>query len=495
MRSSKLFFLAAILFLFFIALVRGCSLLFNEPLIGLANNFDMVRVQGCIRAYPARTDGAIPWAQSPQGPLLRYRFDKNIDPGCYFSTESWLAKIYKPVLKKQGKLSSDGTFSIRSYGAFKLFLLLSSGLIISFLMFRQGLLFPSLVNAALFATALTDPGVTVYLNGFYAEFSAVLFSYLSVALAFLIICKKNGSRLDYLFLASCMVLICLTKIQHFAFSLVLLVVVSVSMAMLRFERKSAGQLLFVMLFAAILGAGIQVRHMQGNATSDIRKANITNTVLQAVLGSSAAPETTARLLGLPSRCVQHAGKTWFSPGVIESHPCPEVFDVSRVEIAMLFFKDPLTMVNALIRGVENARPWIPAYLGVVEGASHASLPADIFSLDRLISRLPRWGFLAFFFAPLAISFSIYVMVRRNEEAHVGLILLIFLSSYPQFSLLSVIFGDGLADVAKQFNLGMLSLLSFWCVAVLFLLHSIARIFARRYVTAIDAKANLNFSGN
>lgn len=292
-----------------------------------------------------------------------------------------------------------------------------------------------------------------------------------------------------------MVLICLTKIQHFAFSLVLLVVVSVSMAMLRFERKSAGQLLFVMLFAAILGAGIQVRHMQGNATSDIRKANITNTVLQAVLGSSAAPETTARLLGLPSRCVQHAGKTWFSPGVIESHPCPEVFDVSRVEIAMLFFKDPLTMVNALIRGVENARPWIPAYLGVVEGASHASLPADIFSLDRLISRLPRWGFLAFFFAPLAISFSIYVMVRRNEEAHVGLILLIFLSSYPQFSLLSVIFGDGLADVAKQFNLGMLSLLSFWCVAVLFLLHSIARIFARRYVTAIDAKANLNFSGN
>lgn len=479
MKSARTWFFLAVLAIFLLALARGYAILFNSPLIGLANNFDMLRVQGCIRAYPVRADNVEPWAQSPQAPLLRYRFDKSIDPGCYFSTESWLARLYKPVLKKQSKLSGDGTFSIRSYGAFKLLLLVVSGLVISLLLLKNGLGFPSVVNAILFAVVFTDPGVVIFLNGFYAEFSAVLFAYLSVALVCVILFKKQGSKFEYALLLLCMVLVCLAKIQHFAFSLFLFSMVAVSTKFSELSKGTAIRLLSVMLFSAIIGAAIQLNHMSGMATGDMRKANITNTVLQGVLGSSKSPEATAALLGLPAHCAKHAGKTWFSPGVIENHPCPEVFDVSRLDIAALLLNDPTTIVSVFTGGIDRVRPWIPSYLGVVEGEYFGRLPDDIFTVDRFVSGLSRPAFGFLFLSPLVISLF-FVAFRYSDSSGVTALLL-FLSLYTQFSLVSVVFGDGFADVAKQFNLGMLSLLSFWIVFVLILAKAFAQALVSRFI--------------
>ena len=50
---------------------------------------------------------------------------------------------------------------------------------------------------------------------------------------------------------------------------------------------------------------------------------------------------------------------------------------------------------------------------------------------------------------------------RRAHAPSCVFLAVMLSTYPIACLVTVVFGDGLADVGKQFHLGMLALLAFW----------------------------------
>lgn len=57
---------------------RGAAILTSEPLLALANNYDMIRVQACINAYPVRAPGIPPWAGSGDAPIERYRFRDDV---------------------------------------------------------------------------------------------------------------------------------------------------------------------------------------------------------------------------------------------------------------------------------------------------------------------------------------------------------------------------------------------------------------------------------
>src|SRR5688572_5061153 len=69
-----------------LGLARAAFLVAQEPMLGYANQFDMVRTSACVGLYPDLPEPARLQA-SPAAPLPLYRPGPRIDGGCYLSAE------------------------------------------------------------------------------------------------------------------------------------------------------------------------------------------------------------------------------------------------------------------------------------------------------------------------------------------------------------------------------------------------------------------------
>lgn len=445
-----------------LALVRGVSLLAHEPMVGLANNYDMIRVQACIDAYPVRAESVPPWSNSWQAPIEAYRFRDDVQAECFLTSEALIALAAWPALVWDAAHGERrGAFSIRIVGGFKLILLGMACVLVSWCLIAQGRDAAAAGNALIAAVVLMDPGVTLYLNTFYAEFSAVLFGYLTVGMVVVALGRPQIGRPWLLALGVAVLLTCASKVQHLAFGVLLLC--SVAYAAFVSKQKVHRALWITLLLSAALGALLQGVHLHTPATASMGRANITNVVFEAVLGSSDAPTRTARALGLPERCSALAGANWFTPGIAQQHPCPEVFEVSRLHIANLVFSEPGTLVRALNRGVHASRPWIPPLLGKVAEHDSAPLPTSLITLDDGLTGMPGPVYALLLFAPLAVLLVPLGMRPSRRPSGSTLFVLSLLAVLPPVMLCVVVLGDGLADTAKQFHLAMPAAIAFWLV--------------------------------
>ena len=454
-----------------LAMSRGVALLVHEPMVGLANNYDMIRVQACIDAYPVRAESVPPWSNSWQAPIEAYRFRDDVDAECFMTSESLIAWVARPALAWEAKRdaaqgatasATTGAFSMRTVGWFKLTLLGVACVVISLLLIAQGRAGAAAVNALIAALVLMDPGVTLYLNTFYAEFSALLFGYLAVGLAFVLLGEPTPGRGCLILLGVAVVLACLSKVQHLAFGLMLLGALGFAARVSR--RKVRRALTITLLVSGALGAAAQIVHLNTAATASMGRANITNVVFEAVLGSSSAPSRTAAALGLPEHCSAMAGANWFSPGVAQQHPCPEVFEVSRLRIVSLAFSEPDTLARAWGRGLLASRPWIPPLLGKVARRDSAPLPEALYTIDGWLSGLPVPLYALLLFGPaILMLLALASSVPRRLPVPV-LFVLATLAALPPCMLSIVVLGDGLADTAKQFHLAIPAAVAFWLIA-------------------------------
>jgi hypothetical protein len=450
----------ALVFLLLIAGLRGATLVGHDPMIGLANNYDMVRVQACIDAYPVRGADVPPAANSWQAPISRYTFVEGVGAPCFFTSEALIAFAAKPLLVALAAASGDDSFPLQAIGWIKLVLLLGLGVMVSTVLAVRGRPFAAIVNATLVALVLADPGVTVYFNALYAESAAVIFAYAALAAIYLHLDHARASGIWLALAATGLFLATVSKLQHVVLGLIVLI--ALLLAAVVTSRRTPRRLLAAVAAAATLGAMAQMVHLNAPSTETIARANITNTVLEAVLGSSADPHRTASRLGLPPHCADAAGKNWFAPGMETAHPCPEVFALSRASIVSLAFLEPRTVLAVFASGVERARPWVPAYLGKVEGGTQAPLPGSIPTLSSALDRLPWPLFAALVLAPLPLT-VLLLMWRPRELPTAAAFALTFGAIYPPLALATVVFGDGFADTAKQFHLGMTVMLCFWLV--------------------------------
>ena len=179
-----------------VALHRGVALLTAEPLLALANNYDMIRIQGCIDAYPVRAPGIPPTAGSGDAPIARYRFRDDVGAPCFASSEALFAFVARPLFAAEAARSGDGTFSIRWLGLVKFtaFFILVAGFSIAW--WLRGQTAAAAANSAVAAIVLTDPAITLYLSGFYAEFAVVLFGYASIAGATFLTISAIGIKVE-----------------------------------------------------------------------------------------------------------------------------------------------------------------------------------------------------------------------------------------------------------------------------------------------------------
>jgi hypothetical protein len=469
---------AATALLLLLSLLRGAALVGSEPLVGLANNYDMIRVQGCIDAYPLRDASIPPWSNSWQAPQPRYTFLDDVEAGCFVSTESGLALAVAPLLRAEAERAPDGAFSLRTVGWIKLGLAMLLGGLAVLAFAARGAWGSAVTVAGLAALVLFDPIVTVYFNSFYAEGVAALFAFAMIALAVAIATDPRPRAWMLVAYLVVGLAACLSKNQH------LLLAAHVAIALLvlawRYRRLPSARATWTLFATALFGIAAQLVHFQFADLESMRQANKTNTFLMAVLGSSSDPQATAVRLGLPARCGDHAGKNWFTEGLQADHPCPELFALDRAALLRLAVVEPQTLAEVVRRGIPLSRPWIPPFLGKVAGADVAPLPARFISVDRVVDAVPGLAYVALVALPPLL---VLVLLVLKPPLPLPLALAAGITgSYPALALVTVVFGDGLADVAKQFHLGALSLLAFWALVAV----GIALFIGRRAASSVDA---------
>jgi len=463
--------LALTIALLLVALFRGTAILLSEPLLALANNYDMIRVQACIKAYPVRPPEIPPQAGNADAPIERYRFRHDVAAPCFRSSEVVFARLARPLFRAESMRSGDGSFSIRWLGLVKFGVFFATVAAFTFAWWRRGQREAALANAAVAAVVLTDPAVTLYLNGFYAEFSTVLFGYASVAGAALLLGRAQPPRIFSLVLLGLAVAAFVaTKIQHIGLGVLL---ASIAALPVIFRQKICRRTVLALAIGGTLGLAFQAANLRKSDNEIMRLANLTSTVLTTLLPLSDDPYRTAEHLGIPRRCGSYAGLNWYLPPVSENpanHPCREVADASHVKLLGLVVTEPTVFARFIGRSLNYIRPWIPStyrgvpHLGVVEGQRRAPLPGGWFTWSRILDRLPLWIIQTLIVAPAFVVTLLLAQGRLREPAVAMVLSALALLPYPV--IVAVIFGNGYEDAAKQMHLVFAMTLSFWLLFAL-----------------------------
>jgi hypothetical protein len=446
---------------FLVGVWRIGALYLHEPLIALANSYDEVRYSACFDLYPDRRESIPPAQNSPEAPYSRYRFVAAANPICYWSTELLFQGAAAAVYRIEAAATGAQTFPVRWLGAFKIAALLALWACFSWAWIRRGEPWSALSNGLLLPFLFTDPANTIYLNTFYAEWTALLALY---AVAGLILIHEGkparGHAFGLLVLAASALAV--SKIQHIVLPL------GIAVAMLAIGRWRDRVWLWkgkALLIGALAGLVVQVVQLQRDSDA-IRAINVFNqadVVFTALLPNSRDPAATAQFLGLSPQCLQYKGlRAWQMPG-FPADLCPELTKVSRGRELMALVREPDMALRVGAAGFAALHPWVAPGLGVVEGGHFAPLPDSFFSLSGVFAEQPALRVLLFG-APFAAL--VVLLWRQRWRAWPRLLTVTVLTIVVTLGTLTVtVLGDGLADVPKQGHLVYNAALVWWISAL------------------------------
>jgi len=460
---TPLRWLAPLLLLLVIGMFRATSLVTADPLLAVANNWDMIRVQACIDAYPIRDASIPPIAQSHLAPLPRYRFIHGVDAICFVTSEDLFAFAAWPWMWLESQVSADGGFGIRWVGWVKLLTLAALAAAVSVALLRRGQTRLAVAHALVFALVLSDPAVTLYFSTFYAESAAMFSAWLLLAALLVTLARPEAPGTVWLLLiAAGAFLLALSKAQHVLTpALILAVLVAGRLIGLRIARP----LLAALAVGALLGGVIQAVQMRAQHTVTMRQANTINALFNGVLPNADDPERLLRELGLPAECARYSGEGWYTPGMAEGMRCGQAFELKRSRFLAVLLRDPALVARTWLDGVPRLRPWVSDYLGLVAGQHVGALPASQPSLSRVLDRLDPAAWMALVLSlPVAGVAVAWRLAARQD--HAGAAATLALGTLPAMLLLIVVLGDGRGDVAKQAHLATTMLLAGWlCIAM------------------------------
>ena len=440
---------------------RFGALVLHEPLIALANSYDEVRYSACFDLYPDRPESVPPDRNSPAAPYSRYRFVAAKDPICYWSTELLFQGAAAAVFHAEEAATGAKAHSVRWIGAFKLAAMLALWAAFTIAWLRRREPWSALANGLLLPLLFADPANTIYLNTFYAEWTALLALY---AVAGLILIHEGKPARGHAFglLALAAAALALSKIQHIVLPF------GIAVAMLALGRWRDRVWLWkgkALLIGALAGIIVQVVQLQRDS-EEIRAINVFNqadVVFTALLPNSRDPAATAQSLGLSPQCLQYSGKrAWQMPG-FPADLCPELTRVSRSRELLALLREPDMALRIGWAGLANLHPWVAPGLGLVEGGDFAPLPAQFFSWSDLFVRHPLLRTLLF-----GTPFAAFVALlwRQRWRAWPRLLTVTVLTLVVTLGTLAVtVLGDGLADVPKQGHLVYNAALAWWIGAL------------------------------
>ncbi len=458
----------ATMVLLLLAALRMLTLVLHSPVLGYANQYDMLRSSACVDLWPGPasanlSDGELETA-TPKAPIAVYQrrvFDRS---NCYWSTD--VALTSAAIALHQTAIGGND-IDVRWIGGFKATLLLAGVLGFS------GLFWPhpraALVHALIAVLVLADPFVMLYANTLYTEFGAVLGLYLTIA----------GALASHLNAASTHVQRKRQAVAAVAIGLASLACARVAHAPLanilggvilyfawRAPRQSQTAkskypltLTLAVLLPLILGTAVAVRNQHGLA--GVSHANASNTLFFTVLPSAPDPVEFAQALGLPAHCGKLAFSSWYLRRATDiARDCPEAYNFSRVRLAMVLATHPRTAFRVLANALEQSRGWRVRYIGEQAGGEFQRAP--FWSVGELAPKLPYPAYV--WLTVFALCFAVLVCSARGvnttaDEANfsalrLSLVLLIASLTLP---LLISLLGDGYTELPRHAHLSLVSL--------------------------------------
>jgi len=439
--------LTLFILIFFLGSLRMFSVVTQQPVLGYGNHYDMIRVQSCHQIWPVNTQ--VPKGYpTPFAPNNLYTFDSNSKHhDCFVSTELLFTSTTVAILSYLGL----ETFSMTSFGITKaiLFMLVSLSFLIWFMVRKK--LGVALCHTIIYSLIIADPANTLYFNTFYTETSALFFLYTSLLL-FYVVASDGMTRINAMLFGLSLVYLALSKPQHILLPIVILAIFLITQIQTIKLHRIATIVLLVMVGAAVF---YQAQYRQTKAMYYVNYANATNTFLYTVLPAATDIKQAATILNLPSGCIEHAGKSWYSNGINnQNHPCPEVQHTSRLSLIQLLAYDPHIILKTSFNAIQHMRPWVLYYLGTVGEQHLGRMENKAWTLSKLIDAIPEPILKILFFMPMTLLGFLFaaLLSRRFLEIKTELSLLLCLISLKYIVFYSALFGDGYIEFAKHTHL-------------------------------------------
>ena len=484
----------ATIVLLLLALLRMLTLVLHSPVLGYANQYDMLRSSACLDFWPGESAAKIADIDlaiaTPNAPIQIYQhrvFDRS---NCYWSTDVALTAA---ALALHRAAIGGNDVDLRWVGASKIVVLLAAVLWLSTLLWR----YPraALLHAWVVALVLADPFVMLYANTLYTEFGAVLGAYLTIAGALTWHLYSTSGHLSAdlsrqrqalgALLLGLTSLAC-ARVPHAPLAVILATVV------LYFawrvprqtgkERLFPRALAFALLFPLILGGVVAARNQ--HSLPGVAQANASNTLFFAVLPAAPDAIAVAQALGLPAHCSELAFSSWYVRRNTDvTRDCPEAYGFSRARLAAVLATHPKTALALLANAFAQSRGWRVRYVG--EQAKGEFIAAPFWSLAELVPKLPYpvYVWLTLF----ALCFGVLGAGTKSAHAAPLRLSLALLIAALTFPLLISLMGDGYTELPRHAHLSAVAL-----VALLLVLAAHAKaIGMRRLILAGIASGGLS----
>ena len=441
-----------------IGTLRALLLCMHSPLYAYANSYDQTRYTTCFHFYPDRPADVPPQQHSPEAPYAKFRFIETRDPMCYWSSELAFTGA-TALIWSVGEAMGYTAHDVRWVAALRWLALLALSLALSRAWLRRGDTRAAVANAALVPLVFADPGNTLYLATFYAEWTALLAAYTLFALV-LLWRDEPRSRGRFAVLALVAFALATSKIQHMLLPLGLGIVVLV---LDRWRLGRTGWRAAAVIVGALLGLCLQfVQTMrEGPMMDTIRQYNRADVVFTGILPFADDPRALLDELGIDPGCAIYSGKrAWELPDLPEQ-ACRGLVDFTRGRELGVLIRHPSIAAQLAASGVPALDPWVADNIGHVEGASFRKLPASIPGIGQLLHASGAARFMLLVLPLLALLVLLVRPGPRKGSAALDLTALVVATMAGTLAV--TLLGDGLADTAKQGHLVIDAALA-WLVA-------------------------------
>jgi hypothetical protein len=450
-----------------VAIARMVAFVVHDPLLGFANQYDMIRTSACVGLYPDlpadKRDAA-----TPEAPLERYKLGPRAPEECRWSADALLAAAVVAKQRLFGNVAESFP-ALRQLGMLELALAALAILIFAIAFWPYPL--ASFLHGLTVAAVLADPAVTLWFQTLYTEFPVLLGIYVVVAAIVAALLRESLPRWLAILAAIGTLLTAGAKLQFFGLPFALLLIAA--------PRLWASSRRTLAILAAIAIAAGAWQPLAPRSDVDTH-ANRANTYLGTILPASGNLPTTLSNLELPEKCAEVSGATWNAPrGADLRAACPEALSLPAAAFVRLTREDAQTLARAAVRVIPATGNPLLGHLGLVARESWGTLDNEPMWLRSafgwIAAHLPaQWylGLTLFAIAcviPALALWGVTLVRGANADAHPYGAYLLMLQLVALYSLATTIYGDGLSQSARHDIPGVVAYAAFALAALVGLL--------------------------
>ena len=432
-----------------VATLRVLAFWAMDPMPAYANNYDQIRTLRTFGLQPRDSPKEI-YAATPEQPWRYFIQADSWNKPTYPSSDlAFKAIQYAAMATMAGR---DGVMDIKA-GTLPL---LSGWLLCIWCIFRKLTTTPlAALGFAAWILLVADPVNLLFLNTWYAEFSAFACVTVFVGVVWLWLFDLVSLRAALIWGGACLALVSLNRNQYMFLLPAAALLTCTTLALSRWrsgQRLTPSRGTLVLVAAACLLPAL----LFGSGAGQLKQttsANRIDTVFGALLPAASDPIRMLKHLGLPADCLRFSGHTWYSiPTAEYKAHCPKIMMLPLSKIAKAIARDP-TPIPVILRNVaQHHRGFLQNHLGHIEGTAFSRIDGSakpaLRSLDPLLKDMSgsTANLVIWFFSLSPILAGLIAWSLKSSRWAFVFVLNGLLFNYALFS---SVLGDGYIEVERH----------------------------------------------